>query len=250
MKACLVVHGLTGTPATVASLSVKLAAHGFNVVTPRLAGHDTLKNLERVTWQEWYQSVLDAYQSLRQETDQISYAGISLGALLGLHLAANEGKELRALALLSTPFHLNFLNTFLIYLVRYTPLRFLITSVAKDPLRSVADPEGRKFYMEHSLKRIPAHATYELIDLQRKIREELPHIKNPLLLVHADHDQVSPSSNVRIIKKLCGSQHIEIARFPRSHHVMTLDFEKELAANATLEFFNRFTSAIHVPTTR
>ena len=241
MKGCLVVHGLTGTPETVEVMSQSLMDNGFHVIAPRLAGHGgTMEELAASTWRDWYETVRIAYAELRRQVEKVYYTGISLGALLGLKLALDEGWGIRALALMATPLQLSFHNRLLIPLVRNTPLRFVVTSVPKNAAESVADPEGRRRYMEMTLQRIPAKATFELADLQRRVREQLPKISNPLLLIHAKNDHVSPYSNVELIKKSVSSEIVETATFSRSRHVITMDLEKELAAHAAVQFFKRF----------
>ena len=241
MRGCLVVHGLTGTPATVARVSTALTKQGFHVVAPCLAGHSgTLETLSKTTWQEWYETVSTAFHELRHQATSIYYAGISLGALLGLQLAIDEGDGLHAMALMSTPLKLSPWNRIAIPLVRYTPLRSLITSIPKKAEESVADPEGQKLYLQHSLSRIPVHAAIEITKLQRHLKPKLHGITTPTLLVHAKKDLVAPYSNVRLLKRLIGAHIVEIATFTRSRHVITLDLEKDLAANAIVQFFKRF----------
>lgn len=241
MRACLVVHGLSGTPATVASVTEGLTEAGYRVIAPCLAGHGgTVEELSETTWPEWYETVRKAYLELRRDGATIYYAGISLGALLGLKLAIDEGANIRALSLLATPLQLLLLNKMLIPLVRYTPLRLAVKSVAKDYRKSVADPEGQRLYREHSLPRIPAKAAFQLWDLQKLVRSEIAKVHNPLLLLHSRNDMVAPYSNVHLIKELVSSPIVETATFTHSRHVLTLDVERELATNAILQFFKRF----------
>ena len=240
MKGCLVVHGLTGSPETVAPLAEALLAQGYRVSSPWLAGHQgTLEDLGKSTWQEWVETVRVAFQTLRREVDQVYYAGLSLGALLGLKLAIDEGWGVKGLALLSTPLTLDRWSNVLIPLVRATPLRYVITSTAKNWERSVGDEEGRQRYQQCSFSRFPAGAAIQLAELQKVLRKDLRRIQNPLLLVHATQDCVAPYRNVGLIKKLVGSQMIETVTLAHSQHVVTMDAEKDIVSKKVIDFFHR-----------
>lgn len=239
-KGCLIVHGLTASPATVTPLAEALLKDGYRVTTPLLAGHNgTLDDVGRSTWQQWYETVRVAFRELRRNVDVVYYAGLSLGALLGLKLAADEGWGVRALALLSTPLTLNRWNNFLIPVARHTPLQYLIPSTPKNWEHSVGDPEGLRIYQNNSFSRFPSRAAFQLADLQGVVRRELPRIKNPLLLVHATHDRVSPYRNVALVQKLAGSETVEVTTLTKSQHVVTLDAEKDIMAKAVIQFFKR-----------
>lgn len=240
-KGCLVIHGLTGTPATVAILQQKLIAADFRVVAPCLAGHGgTVEELGNTSWRDWYETVRIAFGTLRREVEKVYYAGISLGALLGLKLALDEGWGVRAMALLSTPLALSWLERAAIPAVRYSPLRWIIRSVPKDYARSVGDREGRRIYKEFSLPAIPTRSVYEITKLQRFLAGELHRVSNPILLAHGKGDCVAPLKNVRMVKDLVASDIVETAIFPQSRHVLTLDVDREMVASTVVDFFKRF----------
>jgi carboxylesterase len=241
MDGCLIIHGLTGTPATVASLKESLMRAGYRVAVPCLAGHGMrVEDLADSTWREWYETVRISFDSLRREVGRVYCAGISLGALLSLKLALDEGWGVRALALLATPLRLSFLEAMAVPLVRYTPLRWLIKSVPKDMEKSVADPDGRVVYAQQSLPAIPTRAVFEISDLQRDIESGLGKIANPILMLHGAGDKVAPKKNIDLVRHGVKSDIVEVAIFPRSRHVITLDYDKDEVARTTVEFFKRF----------
>lgn len=241
MRGCLVVHGLTGTPLTVTSMREALLAKGFHVSSPCLAGHSgTVDDLARSTWRDWYETVRIAYTELRKSVEKVYYVGMSLGALLGLKLAIDEGWGIRAMALMGTPLVLTRLERFAVPLVRYTPLKFALHSIAKDYKKSVGDPEGRVIYKAASLPRIPVESVYELVNLQKDLRKNLKFVTNPILLVHAREDKVAPPANVDIVKRNVASDVVETMYLENSEHVITMDREKDLAAQKVVEFFEKF----------
>jgi len=241
MRGCLIIHGLTETPVCIAPLRERLLASGFKVAAPCLAGHSgTIDDLARSTWQQWYETVRAAYTELRRNSEKIYYVGTSLGTLLGLKLALDEGWGVRALALLGTPIVLKRHLSLAHLLVRYTPLRYLIHSMHKDYEQSVHDPEGRLIYKASSIPRIPANSVMQLFDLEKHLLKNLRQISNPILMIHAKRDHLAPLRNLDVIKKGVSSEVVETMIFEKSGHVIHLDREREEVANQVVKFFERF----------
>jgi carboxylesterase len=98
----LMIHGFTGSPATVEPWARGLAADGYTVSVPRLAGHGTRwEDLNETRWQDWYQSVEAAFLELRERCDRIFVAGFSVGGALALKLAQIRGSEIEGVLLLN-----------------------------------------------------------------------------------------------------------------------------------------------------
>lgn len=241
MNGCLLVHGLTSSPGVMNPVRDVLAKAGYLVEAPLLAGHGgTVGDVANSTWQDWYKSLRSAYEKLRHDADKVYYVGLSMGALLGLKLAADEGWGVRALALISVPMKLPFVAYAEYLVVNYTPLRWVIDSVPKDFEMSVAMPEGREQYRELALDRMPLSGVRQIVALQRSVKESLECITNPMLVVHGEHDPVAPPWNADIIKSEASSDVIEIINYSRSRHVVTLDWDGEDVARRIEEFFKRF----------
>ncbi len=218
-----------------------IAAGGFRVSAPCLPGHDGgFDELSRVTWEDWYEEVRKAYKALRKETELVYCAGISLGALLCMKLALDEGWGVRAMVLMATSLSLSRVATIGLNCVRYTPLRWFVHAFPKNLNKNIADPEGRVVYGELSQPMMPARAVYELADLQRELKPNLSRITNPVLLIHGQGDLIAPPSNVDFIRKSIASDVVETIILPRSRHVITMDYEKDRVALATLDFFKKF----------
>lgn len=240
-KGCLLIHGLTGTPTTVATLKEALLARGYRVASPLLAGHGgSLDELAATTWQEWYETVRFSFETLRKDVDKVYFAGISLGALLGLKLALDEGWGVRAMALIATPLKLPLLSLLAAVTVKNSPLRWIIKNVPKDWEKSVADPQGREDYKNYSLEAIPSNSVFEITKLEKFLIKRLNKISNPLLLLHSKDDPVAPIGNVALIKKRVVSDIVETKIYSRSRHVLTMDYDKNDVANTVVDFFEKF----------
>src|SRR5215470_831160 len=86
--ACLLLHGLTGSPAEVRPVGEALARAGFRALGPLLPGHGTSPHdLETVTRFEVEGAAREALLSLRGAR-RVYLCGLSMGALLAVRLAA------------------------------------------------------------------------------------------------------------------------------------------------------------------
>ena len=237
-KGCLVIHGLTGTPANMDIVTEALKAKGYLVKAPLLKGHTDLKTLSQTGWEDWYFSVRQAYEELSKETKDIYYVGLSLGAILGLKLAIDVGSSIKALALLAIPFEVQPIFRYLIIpAVRYTPLRFFIKSVAKNFEKSVLDPAGRKIYRANSIQRMPSHGVFETQNLVWLVKKDLAKITQPLLLIHGHKDHLADPHALLDLKKGVASKRVDIVMMENSGHVITMDYDREKVASRVVEFF-------------
>lgn len=239
-RGALIVHGLTATPATMAPTIEAMTEAGYTVSAPLLPGHGTTEHdLEQTPWQNWATTVQTAYDELAARCDTVYYIGLSLGALLGLHLAAHASNKLRALALLGTPLHLSPLVRRIVPVVRYSPIRWIYTASAKDWKLSVADPDGLEVYRESSYARIPTKSVYQIYDLERVVTAELNRIHTPTLLVHSHQDETAPPSNVAELCAAIANPAPDVLWLEKSYHVLTLDYERDMMNQAILNFFER-----------
>src|SRR5690349_6643901 len=107
--AVLCVHGFTGTPYEVRPLGEALHSAGFTVLGPRLPGHESHKEMEACSAQEWKDAVIAGIEELEKKAHvkgPIGLAGISMGGALSLLTAAKLGDRIKAVAALATPVHL------------------------------------------------------------------------------------------------------------------------------------------------
>jgi carboxylesterase len=236
----LIVHGLTATPAVMVPTIEAMEEAGYIVSAPLLPGHGTTEHdLEQTSWQQWASAVHSAYNDLAARCNDIYYIGLSLGALLGLHLAAQSPEKLRALALMSTPLHLSPFVRRIVPVVRYSPIRWIYTTSPKDWKTSVADPDGLEVYKESSYSRIPTKAVYQIYDLEHVVTQELGRIHIPTLLIHSHQDEVAPPSNVAELCTAIANPAPDVLWLEKSYHVVTLDYERDEMNQAILNFFER-----------
>src|ERR1700736_6535496 len=89
----LLVHGLTGTPYEMRYLGERLAARGVRVRGVKLAGHAGMpEELGPVSYDNWYESVVNGLEDLRQYSEPIVVFGLSMGAVLSARLQHQQGE--------------------------------------------------------------------------------------------------------------------------------------------------------------
>src|SRR6185503_1376936 len=96
----LLIHGLGGTPVEMRYVAQGLARAGHTVHVPQLAGHcGSADELWATTWGDWYASVEEEHHRLAEHCHTIVACGLSMGAILALHHAAQYPREVSALGL-------------------------------------------------------------------------------------------------------------------------------------------------------
>ena len=219
-------------------LGEALAARGFPVRAVRLAGHGTdVADLARTGWRDWDASVRSGAALLRRDVPRLAVAGMSMGALLALHLAATAPDDVSALVLCGTPLHLP--------RVRWLPLLARIPAVASrwalvpkaGGLPDIADPVARA--ASRSYPAMPLPAILELLRLLPVVRRELGRVTQPALLLHGRHDHSVPLANLARLRARIGSRWVESQVLERSWHVVTLDYDREEVGRFAADFLAR-----------
>jgi carboxylesterase len=263
----LLVHGITGSPAEMRPLVRKLAAQGFSVSCPQLAGHcSNLADLKRTRWTDWYKSLELAMESLSEECDTIFVSGLSMGALLALKLAANHPDRVQAVATLSATFFYDGWNIptlrqrYLLPLAIYTPLRYF-WSYHEPPPYGIKDDRIRNMiaavYQNSNLSlpekygysEFPGVTIRETFRLIKNVKRELASLVAPLLIVHATEDDMASVKNATFLASEVSSTDVDTFYVDDTYHVLTLDKRKDDVAARVAEFFLRIQTASLEPVT-
>src|SRR5262245_25263794 len=220
-------------------LGEALAARGFPVRGVRLAGHGTsIEDLASTGWRDWYASVEHDLGLLRAEAARVAVAGMSLGALLALHLAATRRADVAALLLCGPPLRLADAR------VRWLPALARIPWLArrwaimpKPDGADIADPAARAACTSYAA--MPLGAIVELVGLQAVVRAELNAVTQPALLLHGRGDHGAPLANLELLQRRLGSRVTEAHVLERSWHVVTLDYDRDEVARLSADFLAR-----------
>jgi len=89
-KACLLVHGITGTPAELRELGELLNSKGYTVLGVRLKGHGTvIEDMLDCTYRDWIASAVEGFELLRKKCSKVYVIGHSMGSLIALYIEEN-----------------------------------------------------------------------------------------------------------------------------------------------------------------
>lgn len=236
--AVLLLHGFTGTPDSMRTLANHLHHLGFTVSAPLLAGHGTTReNLARSNWKSWYKTAETAFIELSKNHEKVFVAGLSMGGVLALKLAQDHSEKVTGLSCLATPIFLASWVRILLPIISLSPLALVYKYQPKSN-PDVKDPIAAKNYW--SINDMPLSCINSLIDLQTIVRSRLDKIKTPTLLIHSRYDSTAPYESLGYITKHISSPITESLTLENSFHLITIDYEKDLVAEKTGEFFLRF----------
>ncbi len=230
---CLLIHGFTGTPYEMRELGERLAARGYTVLGPALAGHATkLEDMLPTRWTDWYASVTAAYDQLRAECDPIFPIGLSLGGALALHLAAH--RPIAGVVAISAPFSIR--NPLLPLFQLFPFLYDVIPTIAKRA--ADVDAVDSNILVHHpEYPAYPTRAAASLIFVfLPHLHDDLRDLGAPVLLIQSRGDRAIPANSMNEYARQIASPQIETLWLERSGHLVLEDVSKEQAFAAILNF--------------
>jgi carboxylesterase len=223
----LLIHGWTGYPGQLYYLGTELHKDGYTVMIPRLPGHGTSAgDFLASTARDWIRRTEDAFMDMSMEADQCIVAGISMGALLALHLGAVfcPSGVIAAAPAMSFKSRIACLSPVLKYLVKEIPV---VSDSESD------NPEEEYIRKEYwSSRRLPAVA--ELIKVRQRVKKELPRVNAPLLILAAGQDELVTAQGISKIAGKVSSEDCITRHFPESGHQMFDGQEKQAVAQEIL----------------
>lgn len=221
----LMIHGFTGSPASMRPVGEWLAGQGLRVKGVRLPGHGTnVEDLRTRRWAEWIDEAGRGLTALRETCRTVVVFAQSMGGSVALHLAATRPAEVDALAL-ANPYVFDARH--LVIPVGRLFLR-QVTGVANDIAKSGED--------ENADATMPVPAIEQMAAMMRQVRRELASIRQPTVIFASGTDHVIPRSNARKVLEGLGSERKDLVPCPNSYHVVTLDHDAPLVRERILAF--------------
>jgi len=228
----LLVHGFTGSPASMRPWGEFLNSHGYTVRVPLLPGHGTKpEDLNKVKWEEWPAKVTFELSELQKTCDTIFLIGLSMGGSTVLNVSIANNDAITGLVLVNPMIH-----------VRGIPveLAFFLSRLQKMRT-SVGDDIKRPGVTEWGYDALPTRGVYQLLKMLRVTRKNLGQITVPVQLFHSVDDHTLPVSNTEIILKGLGSLSKNRIELVNSYHVATMDYDQELIFQNSLQFIEGLT---------
>lgn len=229
---CLLIHGFTGSPNEVLELGKFLAENEITVSIPTLPGHATHSgDMYNYEWRDWFDCVKQHYFELKEKCDKVFVAGLSMGGSLALHLAAHQPVE--AVIALATPVKFpKWQVTSVKAIQRFKNFRY------KKNGEDVHDISSRPKL--GSYRRYPYYAVNQLFKLVEHVRNDLPEVEQPILIMHAHKDHAIPFSNSELLAQWVGSKEKHKIDLHDSYHIITVDSEKEVVMQEVLSFIKKY----------
>jgi len=230
----LLVHGFTGSPASIKPWARALAEHGYAVEVPVLPGHGTRwQDLNRVSWTDWYAEAEGAFDRLRESCEAVVVAGLSMGGSVVLRLAEERGDQVSGVVLVNP-----FVSSTRKELVALPVLKRVVPS-----LRGVVNDIKRPGQDEHGYDRLPLKGLAEVTRMWSVVVPDLGRVTQPVLYFRSAADHVIDASSSPTVLRGVSSADVEERVLHESYHVATLDHDGERIFSETAEFVARVTAS-------
>jgi carboxylesterase len=237
----LLVHGFTGSPASLRPLSELLARRGFTVELVRLPGHGThFRDLMGTRYEDWRGEVERALAELRARTEHVVPLGLSMGGTLVLDVVSQAPSSVAGAATINAAVldRQGVLVKLAPYLEHVLPL--VPAKAAGLARNDIAKPGMNELAYDW----VPAKAGNSLVRELPRIRRELAKVTCPMFVAYSRADHSVPPENSKAILRALGSKDITELVLERSYHVATLDYDLELIEERFTAFADRVSAGL------
>ncbi|NLO96726.1 MAG: alpha/beta fold hydrolase [Peptococcaceae bacterium] len=228
----LLVHGFTACPVDLKPLGQDLNRAGYTVSAPLLAGHGTSpEQLSTTSWEDWLDSVIQAWQDLKKLCSQVIVIGHSMGGLLALYLATQNLIE--AAVSINAPIlfkdeRLNSVEKFL------GPQKYV-----KKPYRESEISISKGGFPHFSYVEVPVACFVSLNRAIGMIQKELSKITCPTLVIQSLEDSTVDWRSGQIIGDSIPHSKKEVVLWPNEDHYLPLSKDRKKLAEKILEFLEQ-----------
>ncbi len=230
----LVLHGFTGNPGSMRGMAEALATAGFTVDLPLLPGHGTtVEDLIETGFDDWSGHAEARYLALLDRCEQVVVVGLSMGGALTAWLGS-EHPEIAGLvcinAVVSVP---EGMRAAVAEVLASGADRF--EGIGSD----IADPDVQ----ESAYAETPLAPLLTLFDASDQLGDRISRITSPMLIVTSTQDHVVPPENSDILARDVSGP-VERLTAERSYHVVTMDYDKDIVIQATVDFAGKVTAGV------
>ena len=231
---CFLIHGFSGSPYEIRELAEFLAGNGYRVVARVLAGHGTsVADCNRVRAEDWLEETEFHFTELILECEATFVIGLSMGAVLALHLAILF--PVAGVVAMSTAFTFSSGRYW-----RLLPLLApFVPAISKKRANAGRNVHGQQYSGYDSY---PLKGLRQMLRLNHYVREKLPQLSAPALIMHSHADITAPPANARLVLDTIHSQDKQLIEYHHSSHILPAGSEKEQVWADTLQFLQ-----LHAP---
>jgi carboxylesterase len=247
----LLLHGLGGTPNEMRDLAESLGRAGYTVSCPVLTGHcGTYDDLKKTTWQDWASSAEAALSVLQTKCDVIAVGGLSTGAVLSLHLAAEQPDGVQGIIPLAPTLWLNgWMIPYHAYLFRLVLMKSFANlfdfpdmfphgikdEVIRARIKSAINSGDSSIA---GLAVTPGGAVLEHRWLVQAVTKRLPQILQPTLIISPREDDYADMNNIAYLQRHLGGI-VDTVILNDSYHIITVDRQREIVNERVGVFVDR-----------
>ncbi|WP_297838206.1 alpha/beta fold hydrolase [Pseudomonas sp.] len=249
--AVLLIHGLTGTPTELRRVAQGLAKRGYTVYVPTLAGHcGDNADLQATGWKDWYESVRKTFVGIRQRHEQVIVGGLSMGAVLSMHMAAEHPGQVAGLMLYSTTLRYDGWNipkaAVLTPLLMAIPFgvhlcRFNETSpygIKDARLRAIVERQMKAGESSNAgLLTMSGVNVRELHRLVAVVKKGMRTVKAPALILHSIEDDITSRWNADYCEKHLGGPVTKVM-LDNCYHMITVDLQYRKVITLSADFID------------
>jgi carboxylesterase len=250
--AVLLLHGLCANPLEMQPVARVLERDGYTVTNPLINGLGLDGDSMHTDWrsgsfEQWIAEAEHHLLALKQRHERVAVAGLCIGAVLALALAART--KVDAAVLISPTLFFDGWNVS--PWRRFLPLAYMPfirqrMSFAERAPYGVKNERLRR-WLEQAMRsegvsaagaaRLPAASLYEAERLIAHVKPLLPRLQTPALVMHALEDDVaSPRSAHLLADQLGRTPRVEW--YENSYHMLTLDNEREAVCASARRFIH------------
>jgi carboxylesterase len=247
----LLIHGLGGTPMEMRYIAQGLARAGHTVHVPQLAGHcSSAEDLHQTCWADWYASIEEEHDRLKGSCDRIVVGGLSMGAILSVYHAARHPDDVFALALYAPMLTLDGWGvpwySALFNLVHRKWFADLFHFAERDPW-GIKDRRLRELVKtailsgdssKAGIAALPGSLMLEMRWLVEEVKKRAALVRQPTLIVHPREDDRASLGNMKYLQSQLSGM-VETVVLDDSYHVITLDRQRHVVLEKTLDFVAR-----------
>lgn len=226
----LLLHGFTGSPASMRPWGEALSAQGWTIRVPRLPGHGTRwQDMNITTWEDWYSEAERNLRDLLTRCSRVFVCGLSMGGALTLRLAERHGDAIAGIVLVNPAVHSERKDRHLLPVVKHLVGSF--PGISNDIKKPGMD--------EIAYDRTPLKAAHSMMTMWSRVRDDIALVRQPLLLFRSAQDNVVEASNAEWILTHVASIDTQEVVLPNSYHVATLDNDAQTIVDQSTAFIRR-----------
>lgn len=242
--AVIFLPGLQGSMLELGSIPKVIQKLGHTTCTPKIEGYSAQSGFD--TFDIWLSQLDQVVNLLTQKHDQVAIVGLSMGATLAIAYEADYQKNIPIVAL-SPVFAFNGWSVPWYYPLLYFVFKLGIINwhYKESEPYGLRNPEVRRRVAKQVLVQettevgsasLSAKHLYQALSLIKFTKKLLPEFKADIQIISAIDDDVVAPSTIEWLNTTINSATCQLIWLGGSYHIITLDNEREIVVNETVEF--------------